>query len=220
MLEIYMADIRSLEQEELFIELLEQVSSLRREKVLACKNKKDRCRALAAGFLLRNALQAHGINEKEITYEKNPHGKLLLPEKLGLSFNLSHGGDYAVCALSDENVGIDLESMTERFSGEKGEKRFSSLFKKTLTEGEKALFEGLNWEAKIQLFNRIWTKKESFAKEDGRGMLIPFSEIDTLRAVYCADLEIRPGYWLSVYQKKVEEPKYVWVDLSDLEAVQ
>lgn len=211
-----MADIGPLEQEDLFQVLMKQVSNQRKEKVLACKNKKDRCRALTAGFLLKKALQKHGIEEQDISYRENSNGKLMLPENFGIFFNLSHSGNYAACIVSSENVGIDLENMTERFLGEKGEKRFSSLFRKTLTEQEKGLFEGLEWQDKITLFCRIWTKKESFSKEDGRGMLIPFSEIDTIKAVYSVDLEICPGYWLSVYQKNPDSPEIIWIDFSKM----
>lgn len=211
-----MADIGPLEQEDLFQVLMKQVSNQRKEKVLACKNKKDRCRALTAGFLLKKALQKHGIEEQDISYRENSNGKLMLPENFGIFFNLSHSGNYAACIVSSENVGIDLENMTERFLGEKGEKRFSSLFRKTLTEQEKELFEGLEWQDKITLFCRIWTKKESFSKEDGRGMLIPFSEIDTIKAVYSVDLEICPGYWLSVYQKNPDSPEIIWIDFSKM----
>lgn len=215
MLEIYIADISPLEQEELFDKLMEQVSSHRTGKVLACKNKKDRCRALAAGFLLKKALQKYQIEEQELSYEVNAHGKLMLPEELGLFFNLSHAGDYAVCALSTENVGIDLEQTKERFSGERAKLRLASLKKKTLTEEEKLLFEGISFNEQISLFGRIWTKKESYAKEDGRGMLLPFAEIDTLHKAYSIDQEIAPGYCLSVYQKHPKEAEVIYYDLAE-----
>lgn len=209
-----MTDIGSLEQKERFEELMELVSSYRKKKVLACKNEKDRCRALAAGLLLRYALQKHGLEEKEVQYQENANGKLLLANHLDIYFNLSHAGNYAVCGIASENVGVDLESVTERFSGEKGERRLLSLIRKTLTEEERGLFEGLDQKDKILLFSRIWTKKESFAKEDGRGMLIPFSEIDTIKAVYSVDMEIKSGYWLSVYQKHPEEADFFYLDFS------
>lgn len=212
MLEVYIAGITSLENEELFEELIEQVSTHRKEKVLACKSKKDRCRTLAAGLLLKYALQEHKIDEKKMIYQQKPHGKLMLAEPVGLFFNLSHAGDYAVCGISTENVGIDLENVTERFCGERGERRFSALVRKILNEDEKRLLEGLDWREKVLLLGRIWTKKESFSKEDGRGMLLPFSEIDTIKAVYSVDREVLPGYWLSVYQKNPARAEIKWVD--------
>lgn len=212
MLEIYIADIRSLEQESLFVALIEEISENRKEKVLSYKNVKDRCLSLAAGLLLKEGLRKQGLSEKEITVTQNPYGKPMLPEELGIHFNLSHGADYAVCAISDEPVGIDLENITERFSGNRGVKRLELLKKKALSQEEQALLEGLEWQEQLALFTRIWTKKESFAKEDGRGMLIPFSEINTMKEIYSVDLEIKTGYWLSAYRRNPEEPEIFWVD--------
>ena len=52
-----------------------------------------------------------GVAPEEIEITRNPHGKPLVE---GAHFSLSHSGDWAVCAVDDEAVGIDLERMRER----------------------------------------------------------------------------------------------------------
>lgn len=74
-------------------------------------------------------------------------------------FNLSHSGEFALCALSDAPVGVDIEVIRPRKEGLpaysfKGENY------------ERYLALGGDWEA----FYTLWTEVESIIKYTGEGL--------------------------------------------------
>ena len=92
-------------------------------------------------------------------------GKLYF-KSIPLKFSLSHSGDMAVCAISDENVGIDVEVGIEY--KEKIAERFFSA----------AEIQGLEISAdKDTEFGRIWTAKESTLKYLGCGLSRDISSV-------------------------------------------
>ncbi|MBZ0256207.1 4'-phosphopantetheinyl transferase superfamily protein [bacterium] len=82
-------------------------------------------------------------------------------------FNLSHSGNYVVCAVSDcSRVGVDVEK-----------KRNIELkdFQKYMTSSEwNAIHQS---HAPHDLFFQFWTAKESVIKGDGRGLSAPLDEV-------------------------------------------
>ena len=74
----------------------------RYEKLLRYRQEEDRLRCFASSLLLQKAAQGRSISYNEA-------GK---PLAEGLSFNLSHSGDYAVLAEADSPVGVDIEKMS------------------------------------------------------------------------------------------------------------
>lgn len=80
----------------------------RREKVRTIKGKENRSRSIAAGLLLRHMLLEEQIPYAEESFGLEGHGKPRL-KKDGVFFNLSHAGAYAVGALSDVPVGVDVD---------------------------------------------------------------------------------------------------------------
>lgn len=94
--------------------LKEGLSQGDRLLVQNCKSDKVRQEKLLGKFLLRTLLQREiGLNFEDYRIGKGPYGK---PYIRGISrpvfFNLSHSGKYLVCALSDREVGIDIERIT------------------------------------------------------------------------------------------------------------
>jgi len=60
-------------------------------------------------FLLANL----AVSTDEIVLEENKYGKPYLQGYNNSHLNLSHSGEYAVCAIDDKPVGIVLEEITE-----------------------------------------------------------------------------------------------------------
>lgn len=84
-------------------------------------------------------------------------------EKLPLHFNLSHSGRLAVCGISDQVLGVDIQEMR---SG--GHRR---LWERFFTEEEKGLLRRCgSAEEEEMLFYRFWTAKEAYGKLTGRGL--------------------------------------------------
>lgn len=83
-----------------------------------------------------------------------------------LHFNLSHSGSFALCALSDEPVGVDIEAVRPRREG---------LARRILSPGEFAWYEGHGASAEALL--TLWTRKEALCKRSGQGLSFPVREI-------------------------------------------
>ena len=81
----------------------------------------------------------------------------------GAFFNLSHSGEMAVCAFSDEEVGIDIERNKE-FS--------DSLIGYVFDDREKKYIcdRAGSEEERNALYTSLWTVKESLMKYNGQGL--------------------------------------------------
>lgn len=95
-------------------ELYELVSIERRERLNRYVNERDRLRCMFAEILLRYALSMHGVVNDQIQFAYESYGKPKLKNINNLHFNLSHSGDWVVCAISDFSVGIDVEEIKDR----------------------------------------------------------------------------------------------------------
>ncbi|MGG8495343.1 4'-phosphopantetheinyl transferase family protein [Tenacibaculum sp. TC6] len=89
-----------------------------------------------------------------------------------LSFNVSHSGEYVVCAycISNTQLGIDVEQIDNRTRIED--------FDLVLTASEKKKI--YNSATPKSDFYTLWTLKEAVVKADGRGLNIPLQEIEIL----------------------------------------
>ena len=126
--------------------------------------REEAVRCLAAGALLRHALRRCGRAER-MPLLKGAEGKpyVALPD---FYFNLSHGGDFAVIAYSDREVGVDVETVEPSEHRLRVSRRFF-----TDAEQEEIFAEG---EANAALrFARVWTAKEAYVKYVGCGLTVP-----------------------------------------------
>jgi 4'-phosphopantetheinyl transferase len=195
---IYYADIDPLADDAFLEQKLTQVNMQRRAKVLRCKQKKDRMRSLAAGLLLRYGMEDRGISYEDAVFGTDGAGKPLLLSQPVFCYNISHSGNYAACGIWEHDLGVDLECVSERFLGAKGQRLMEHVAGHCFTGEEQRYLADTDAADRPDVFVKIWTGKESFAKYQGTGIAMDFSTIDTLRA---------PGFfwekldncWLSVY---------------------
>jgi 4'-phosphopantetheinyl transferase len=108
------------------------------------------------------------IGVSDFSIEYSSHGKPYLKARDDIFFSLSHSGNYAVCAIYDKEVGVDIEKVSE--AGEK-------LIRKVTTDSEFDFLMSLEQKARNEEFMRLWTAKESYVKRDGSGFLIPPTEL-------------------------------------------
>lgn len=100
------------------------------------------------------------LEELERYIETGVHGKPYFRDKSRFPFfNISHSGDYAVCAVAPFEVGIDIQKI---------QKVSLRLLKRVLTKGEVLQVE--QSERKEASFCKIWTQKESYVKWSGQGL--------------------------------------------------
>ena len=138
------------------------LSDRRRIEAEQRKNQKERRLYLAAEILLNRSLEKVGAGlTLPAVYERNAHGKPYLTPSDGYFVNWSHSGEYVVCAVSDREVGIDLQRMDREPA--------KSLIKKTLQPEEWCCYESVPESERTRLFYRYWTVKESYLKALGTG---------------------------------------------------
>lgn len=127
--------------------------------------------------------------------ERSPRGKPFFPGLEDRWFSLSHSGGLALCALSTQPVGVDVELVRPRRAG---------LARRVLSPAELARFDG-SWAD----FYRIWTQKESWCKREDSPLYPPwqvetpppcpcqsYAGEDWRSAVCCYDAPPRDIIWL------------------------
>lgn len=111
----------------------------------------DKKRTLAGRFLLKKIIkESYGRENFALSYNKN--GKPLLDFCF---FNIAHSGDFAVCAVSDSPIGVDIECVG-RFKKRKKYMLFTALES-----------EYINKEDGESRFYTLWTRKEAYLKAKG-----------------------------------------------------
>ena len=93
-------------------------------------------------------------------------GKPYFPTHPGYHFNISHSGTYALCALDDAPVGVDMEVVRPHHP---------KLAQRICSEEELAWLENQPNRARALL--ALWTAKESRVKCTGTGLTVPLRSI-------------------------------------------
>lgn len=158
--ELYAIHTGFLEDEIIFAKKLKQVSYDRYKKVNSLKIKEEQKRSLAAGLLLESILRERGYDPEKM--EREESGRLFLREAQDFYFSIAHSGEYAVCAISDLPVGVDIQQ--KRDTKMKLARRFFQSVEADHIEQQPV-------EKQQDLFFRYWTGKESYLKLTGKGLL-------------------------------------------------
>ena len=173
MVTIYAADVSAFIDmpEEEFWKRCEAVSERRKEKIRRYRFRKDRALSLGAGLLLKQAFEEFHVRGG---IELTEHGKPVLADGTvsdypTFFFNLSHSGQMVICAVSDREIGCDVErvGILDR-----------SLWKELAPDereyvaGDEAADMESDPTACWNRFFEIWTKKESYLKAVGTGITV------------------------------------------------
>ena len=132
---------------------LDTLPTERKERALACRKEEDSMRIACAGYLLRHALLEEGIEHP--IFAKDEWGKPYLVDQNNVHFSLSHSGTWAVCALSDAPVGVDIERPRNM-------DKIARLFPNAQTPDD---------------ILRLWTAKEAYLKMQGCGLTVPLDSV-------------------------------------------
>ena len=138
---------------------LKEISEQRREQALKFKYEQGQRLCVLAYLLLKQALrEGYGITENPV-FEYNEHGKPSIVGHPEIFFNLSHCKEAAICVVSNQPVGVDVEGIREYRE---------SLVNYTMNDEEITLIKSA--ENHAAAFIRLWTMKEATTKLIGTGI--------------------------------------------------
>ncbi len=204
-MELYSVKINDI-GEEMLNEICLMIDLEKRHRIEKFVSKKDKIRTLVGDILVRTVIMEHlKLRNKYIRFYENQYGKPYLEGFSDFNYNISHSGDFVVCAIDDKPIGIDIEEV-KHIQYEEIVKRFFSIKEHEYIFNHKSHLD-------INRFYEIWTLKESYIKLCGQGLSIPLKsfsiEIDQYKniKVVCNKecrqykfkiLNIEPGYKMAV----------------------
>ncbi|KZD37787.1 4'-phosphopantetheinyl transferase [Bacillus cereus] len=170
-------------------------------------------RTLIGELLIRSLIcQKYKINNEEIKFIYNEYGKPFFKNFSDFHFNISHSGEWVVCATANSNVGIDIERVSDIEALKLANEFFS--------DEEFYDIPSMNSDEQINYFYDIWTLKESYIKTIGKGLYIPLNsfsikkESRTLisyknipKDFYFRQYSIEPNYKISACATREEFPQ-------------
>lgn len=164
-MEIYAVEILDI-SEDMLNKLYSLTDSKKISKVKKFINKKDKARTLIGELLIRNIIAEElEISNKYIRFSKNQYGKPYLEDHPNFNFNISHSGDYVLCAVDNKPIGIDVEEVKHI--------EYEEIAKSFFTESEFDYIVRKDLNNQLSRFYEIWTLKESYIKCCGQGLSIP-----------------------------------------------
>lgn len=187
----------------------ELLSSSRRERVMRYLTASSKAECLAAGLLLRFVFGEHC----EQTLTTNKYGKPQFP-KSPPYFNLSHSGDFVVLALTDCEVGIDIQK-TGAYN--------PKIINTCCTANEK---EWLKQQTDENAFYYLWTGKEAVMKATGKGFSMGPLNIDLLPVAdgpHTIAEQLWYLKWFSLEQHQIcvassdcKNPQFIYLERNEL----
>lgn len=174
-------------------DLNQDISFFRKNKTNQYKFIEDKKRCILAELLLKEGLKDFNIFDKEIEYSFNKYEKPYLTNHKDIYFNYSHSGDYVVCAISNIEIGVDIEKIKECDM---------KLAERFFHKNEYELL--LNSNNKDIDFYKIWTYKESYIKAIGEGINKELNSFDVtnIRDYYFKEVDITNDYKCTVCLKE------------------
>ncbi|MBU3184566.1 4'-phosphopantetheinyl transferase family protein [Clostridium estertheticum] len=161
-MEIYAVEVLSITQENLD-NLCLLISEEKRCKIKKFVNKEDKIRSLIGEILIRSiVVNELNIANEYITFHKNKYGKPCFKGYPTIKFNISHSGNFVICAIDDKPIGIDIEEIKHI--------EYESIAKNFFTKSELDYIIKQNPDSKLSKFYEIWTLKESYIKCCGQGL--------------------------------------------------
>ncbi len=134
--------------------------------------KADRARCIGAGLLLAHAIRSiHPAYTLPPQISQGPSGKPFLPDLPDFQFNLAHAGKWAVCAIADHPVGIDIEHLPHMAD-------VIGVARQCFTQKEQHHLFALPEADQPSAFCKLWTLKESYMKATGLGFQLPPQELE------------------------------------------
>ncbi len=144
------------------------VSKNRQEKIDFYRFDKDKKLSCGAYLLLKKLLSDESITNP--TFKTEKYGKAYISNHENIHFNLSHSGKIVLCAISDMEVGVDVEYIDSEIDLNIAKHYFYNREYENI----------MNAKNKSEEFFKYWVLKESYMKYTGLGMNL---ELDSFEIV-------------------------------------
>ncbi|WP_294373968.1 4'-phosphopantetheinyl transferase superfamily protein [uncultured Clostridium sp.] len=143
------------------------------ERLRRYKRFKDKVKSSVGEYIARKACAKYVCKDiKELQISFNEYGKPYFRNADNFKFNISHSGRYVVCAVSEKEIGIDIQKHIDLDEG------CSRLF---LSKSEVEERNHLDADSKKDYEITAWVYKESYSKFKGKGLYIPYTEITLVK---------------------------------------
>ena len=167
---LYISNIRALDLPDNYDRAYSCVSDMRKEKTDNFKNSEDKKRSLVSELLIRKALTDRNIDFTDLVYEYGEHQKPYFKNISDFHFNISHSGDYVILAVSDKEIGCDIEKI-RKYDLKIAERFFTEYEYENIIKNE-------DKDERQRMFFVYWTLKESFIKQNGKGLSQPLNSFE------------------------------------------
>ena len=145
--------------------LFSMASAQRKDTARKFLRREDACRSIVAEALVRYAIKiAAGLRTDTICFIYNEYGKPRISGH-GLHFNTAHSGEWVICGIDKNEIGVDIEIHRPIDPG-----IANRFFSKTEIDQLNAPMAD---ESRIKMFFDIWSLKESYIKAIGKGLSCP-----------------------------------------------
>ena len=144
------------------------LSDERKEKVNSFRFDKDKRLSAGAYLLLMKLLDEENIAQP--AFGTGKYGKAYITNREDIYFNLSHSGKVVACAISDREVGVDVEYNDPEIDLNIAKHYFFN------TEYESII----NSENPSDEFFKYWVLKESYMKYTGLGFNLALDEFEIM----------------------------------------
>ena len=160
-------------------DLIETLPSWRREVALKYKHTGGRAQSALAFDLLRGLLRTRFCMDDAIEpFAIGPHGKPYLPSHPWIHFNMSHCDLAVAVAVSENEVGIDVEKIRpfreslgrHVLNEEEYDHVHAASTQPSCTTSEEPFSTPSSTPSSDRAFIRIWTQKEAVLKLTGEGV--------------------------------------------------
>ena len=204
-IQIYTLSIKNMD-EAIIEKWLAFVTPSQRERLFRYRFRADFLRSLAGEAMARIiAGERAGVEPEKLVIARPTGEKPFFSDYPEICFNVSHSGDWVVCAISDCAVGIDVEVVKKKGVN-------ASLVRKVLTDKERAYMQMFSGAEAAAVFYQFWTMKEAYCKCVGGGLRIGPDRVEvdfSRRRIYLADegrewggmmktIDFKEGYVMSV----------------------
>lgn len=165
------------------------LSPQRREQTLKFKHLQGQKTCAAVYLLLCEGLRKeYGITAPPV-FEYGEHGKPFILGHPEIHFNMSHCREAALCVVSNQPVGVDIESIRPYKE---------SLVRYTMSDDEvQCILAHPRPEVE---FTRLWTMKEAKLKRSGEGIRSDMKAVLTGDEVFKTVINEKKGYIFSIIQ--------------------